>query len=124
MTAFRRACAVVLLILAITSLAPPKTEPPAAAEKPLIQVALLLDTSNSMDGLINQARTQLWTIVNEFARTKQDGQTPVLQVALYEYGNSGLPASGGDIRPGLPPPPDLPQGFQKIFSLSPNGGEK
>ena len=28
--------------------------------RPLIQIALLLDTSNSMDGLINQAKSQLW----------------------------------------------------------------
>src|SRR4051812_17500175 len=124
MTAFRRACAVVLLILAITSLAPPKTEPPAAAEKPLIQVALLLDTSNSMDGLINQARTQLWTIVNEFARTKQDGQTPVLQVALYEYGNSGLPASGGYIRQVLALSDDLDKVSEKLFALTTNGGDE
>ena len=29
-------------------------------KKNTIKVALLLDTSNSMDGLINQAKTQLW----------------------------------------------------------------
>ena len=29
-----------------------------------IKVALLLDTSNSMDGLIDQAKAQLWDIVN------------------------------------------------------------
>ncbi|RPI65426.1 MAG: hypothetical protein EHM44_00590, partial [Ignavibacteriales bacterium] len=32
-----------------------------------IQLALLLDTSNSMDGLIDQAKSQLWKIVNELA---------------------------------------------------------
>jgi hypothetical protein len=30
-----------------------------------VQIALLLDTSNSMDGLIDQARSQLWRVVNE-----------------------------------------------------------
>ena len=35
----------------------------AAAPKPLVQIAILLDTSNSMDGLIGQAKTQLWNIV-------------------------------------------------------------
>jgi hypothetical protein len=30
------------------------------SEKPEIKVALLLDTSNSMDGLIDQAKAQLW----------------------------------------------------------------
>ena len=38
-----------------------------AADQPVVQLAILLDTSNSMDGLIAQAKTQLWNIVNEFA---------------------------------------------------------
>ena len=32
----------------------------------MVRIALLLDTSNSMDGLINQAKAQLWDIVNKF----------------------------------------------------------
>ena len=38
--------------------------------KPFIKVALLLDTSNSMDGLIDQAKAQLWDIVNELSYAK------------------------------------------------------
>ena len=39
-------------------------------------LALLLDTSNSMDGLIDQAKSQLWKIVNELAAAKcDDGST-------------------------------------------------
>ena len=46
-----------------------------AVEKkpPLIQMAILLDTSGSMSGLIEQAKTQLWTIVNEFATARRQG---------------------------------------------------
>jgi len=54
---------------------------------PKIQVAILLDNSGSMNGLINQAKAQLWKFVNEFATTKKDGKVPVLEVALYTYGN-------------------------------------
>ena len=32
---------------------------------PTIQMAILLDTSNSMDGLINQAREQIWKIIKK-----------------------------------------------------------
>ena len=39
-------------------------------EKQYVKIALLLDTSNSMDGLINQAKAQLWDIVNEFTHAK------------------------------------------------------
>jgi hypothetical protein len=51
----------------------------AEETRPLIQIAILLDTSNSRDGLIAQAKTQLWKIVNELTTAKKDGQTPELQ---------------------------------------------
>ena len=51
-------------------------EAKAPEERPLVQLAILLDTSNSMDGLIAQAKTQLWQIVNEFIAAKQDGKAP------------------------------------------------
>ncbi|HRW99294.1 MAG TPA: hypothetical protein P5280_07375, partial [Cyclobacteriaceae bacterium] len=61
-----------------------------------IMLALLLDTSNSMDGLIDQAKSQLWKIVNELAAAKcGDGSRPNIKIALYEYGNDGLPSSEG-----------------------------
>lgn len=59
-------------------------------EKKSIKIALLLDTSNSMDGLIEQAKSQLWTIVNELSRASCEGERPELQIALYEYGNDWL----------------------------------
>src|ERR1043166_5499445 len=86
-------CIVIALTIAISAHAVP-----TAAKKPVIQVAILLDTSNSMDGLIDQARTQLWRVVNEFATAKKNGIAPDLYVALYEYGNSGLSAEKGYIR--------------------------
>jgi len=49
----------------------------------VIKVALLLDTSNSMDGLIDQAKSQLWELVNElsYAKCKHESK-PSLQIAL------------------------------------------
>ena len=77
----------------------PAKEPAVKADnetkKPLVQIAILLDTSGSMEGLIEQAKSQLWKIVNEFAKAKQDGVTPEVQVALYEYGKSSLAAASG-----------------------------
>jgi len=63
---------------------------PAPIEQPKIQLAILLDTSSSMDGLIDQARNQIWQVVNEFSTAKQNGLTPILEVALFEYGCCGL----------------------------------
>jgi hypothetical protein len=112
----------VVLILASVSSVSAKTT--AAPKKPAIQIAILLDTSNSMDGLIDQARTQLWRIVNEFAAAKKRGVTPELDVALYEYGNNGLPAARGFIRRVLPFTTDLDRLSEELFALKTNGGEE
>ncbi len=96
----------------------------AAPAAPEIQMAILLDTSNSMDGLINQTRTQIWKIVNQFAIAKQDGREPNLQVALYEYGNSRLPAAEGYLRMVTPLTDDLDRLSEALFGLKTNGGQE
>ena len=82
---------------------------------PKIQLALLLDTSNSMDGLIDQAKSQLWNIVNELARAKCGIDRPELQIALYEYGNDNLPYSEGHIRMVTPLTSDLDEISKDLF---------
>src|SRR4051794_10587913 len=91
---------------------------------PSVQIALLLDTSNSMDGLIGQAKTQLWSVVNEFIRARRDGRPASIEVALYEYGNNGLPAREGFVRMVLPLTDDLDAVSEKLFALRTNGGQE
>ncbi|MFY0629813.1 MAG: VWA domain-containing protein [Flavobacteriaceae bacterium] len=93
-------------------------------KKETIKVALLLDTSNSMDGLINQAKAQLWEIVNELSYAKYGIQKPDLEIALYEYGNSGLESADGFIRQVLSFSSDLDEISEKLFSLTTNGGSE
>lgn len=93
-------------------------------DKPKIQLAILLDTSSSMSGLINQARNQLWQVVNEFAKSKKNGMTPSLEVAVYEYGNSGLSASNGYIRKVTGLTTELDQVSEALFALTTNGGDE
>ncbi|MFY0603844.1 MAG: VWA domain-containing protein [Flavobacteriaceae bacterium] len=97
-------------------------------EKPLkketIKVALLLDTSNSMDGLIVQAKSQLWSIINELSFAKYGIKKPDLQIALYEYGNSNLSMKEGYIRQVLQFTGDLDEISEKLFSLTTNGGNE
>lgn len=107
--------------LAVLTFGAPVTPPP---KKPVIQLAILLDTSNSMDGLIDQARTQLWRVVNEFATARMGGKSPELQVALFEYGNDGLPAAEGHIRLILPLTTDLDKVSEELFALKTNGGSE
>lgn len=91
---------------------------------PKIQLAILLDTSGSMDGLIDQARSQLWKIVNEFATVKQDGETPDVEVALYEYGNDRLPSEEGFLRMIVPLTSNLDRISEELFALTTNGGSE
>ena len=94
-------------------------------KKQFVKIALLLDTSNSMDGLINQAKAQLWDIVNEFTYARCGNESrPELQIALYEYGNDNLSSREGYIRQVLNFSSDLDDISEKLFSLSTNGGEE
>ena len=99
-------------------------KPAKTPDAPQIQLAILLDTSGSMNGLINQARTQLWKIVNELATAKRDGKNPRLTVALYEYGKSSLPKSEGYLRQIVPLTDDLDKISEELFALKTNGGSE
>lgn len=100
--------------------APPTPEP----AEPKVQLAILLDTSNSMDGLIEQAKTQLWKVVNTFILARQHGQMPHVEVALYEYGNDGLARETYWIRRVQPLTRDLDKISEELFRLKTNGGEE
>ncbi|MHC4155527.1 MAG: vWA domain-containing protein [Planctomycetota bacterium] len=99
-------------------------EMPTVQEKPLIQMAILLDTSGSMSGLIDQARAELWAIVNEFIFAKRNGLQPELQVALYEYGKNSVPRESGYIRMIVPLTTDLDKISQELFALKTDGGQE
>ena len=121
----RMLAAVVAALLAVAQAAPAAQTAAGRDEgKPLIQLAILLDTSNSMDGLIAQAKTQLWSIVNEFATAERHGKKPDLHVALYEYGKSSLPGSEGYIRMILQLTTDLDKVSEELFALKTNGGQE
>ena len=89
-----------------------------------VQIALLLDTSNSMDGLIEQAKTQLWKVVNSFNDAKRDGRAPFVEVALYEYGNNGLHIGNNWIRQVEPLTRDLDEISRELFAFRTNGGDE
>ncbi|MCW8875516.1 MAG: VWA domain-containing protein [Kangiellaceae bacterium] len=108
----------------------PKIEPmppvisPKPNTKPKIQIAILLDTSGSMDGLINQTRNQLWQVVNEFSTAKRNGVAPILEVALFDYGNTKNPQDKGYIRKLNNFTTELDRVSEGLFSLTTNGGDE
>lgn len=123
--------AVVLLLLLVTVHCQPvhsenrREDTPAAEKDQEIMLALLLDTSNSMDGLIEQAKSQLWKVVNELAAAKcSDGSRPNIKIALYEYGNDNLSPNEGYVRQVNGLTDDLDLISEKLFALTTNGGEE
>ena len=94
-------------------------DPPAAKPAQAIDLVLCLDTSNSMDGLIDSAKLKLWDIVNEMARLKP---TPDLRVALYSYGNDNYTPANGWVRKELDLTEDLDHVYKALNDLKTRGG--
>jgi hypothetical protein len=100
----------------------PAPAPPSKDD--VIQVALLLDVSSSMDGLIEQAKSELWAVVNTVSKARKNGSAPQLQIALYDYGKSSHAASENYVRQVLSFTNDLDLLSEKLFSLNTNGGDE
>ncbi len=103
----------------------PQVEPtPAPTDGNAIDLVILLDTSGSMSGLIDQARAQLWSIVNRAASGERDGNPVVLRVAVFEYGNDRLPVGENYVRQLVPLTDNLDAVSAALFSLTTDGGSE
>lgn len=89
-----------------------------------IQIAILFDTSNSMDGLIDQAKSRIWSIVNTMSTLRYQGKIPRIEIALYDYGNDNIPSTSNYVRNILPLSTDLDLVSQKLFGLTTRGGSE
>src|SRR4051812_47352079 len=87
--------------------------PPADKTKP-VDVVLCLDTSNSMDGLIDSAKRKLWAVVNDLAKMEP---TPSLRVGFYSYGNNTYDAKRGWTRQETALTTDLDEVCKRIAAL-------
>ncbi len=114
------ACLLLILALAYTSSA--QQLKPENAKK--IQVAILLDVSGSMDGLIEQAKSQLWNMVTVLGKAQCNGTAPKIEIALYEYGRSSNDEKKGYIKQLSGFTTDLDQLSATLFQLTTNGGDE
>lgn len=95
---------------------------PAAVAPPRpVDLAICLDVSGSMDGLIDAARQHLWSVVNELGALQP---TPKLRVALLTYGCTAYSAEAGWVRVDADFTTDLDTVSQKLFALTTNGGDE
>jgi len=99
--------------------------PVALADEPsspaLVEMVICLDTSGSMEGLIDAARQKLWAIVNDLATAKP---TPRFRLALVTFGNTGHPADAGWVKVETDFTDDLDNVSRALFALSTNGGDE
>lgn len=102
----------------------PVSKPTVKNASPRIQAAILLDVSNSMDGLIEQAKSQLWNMVSVMGKAKCEGQSPQIEIALYEYGSPRNDEKKGFVKQISPFTTDLDGLSAKLFSLTTNGGSE
>jgi hypothetical protein len=86
-----------------------------------IDVVIALDTSSSMNGLIDSARGKLWEVVNLLSKARPQ---PVLRVGLISYGNTGYDRRVGWVRKDADLTTDLDGLYSKLFALTTNGGEE
>ena len=90
----------------------------------LIQLALLIDTSGSMEGLVDQARYQLWNVVSDLGMA-QRGSTPIrLEIAVYQYGTDQVAKTEGCLRQIVSFTDDLDEVSRGLFSLHVGGGDE
>lgn len=89
-----------------------------------IQVAILLDVSNSMDGLIEQAKAQLWNMVGTLGKAECNGLPPQIEIALYEYGRPTNNAREGYVKQINSFITDLDSLSQNLFELKTDGGDE
>ena len=89
------------------------------AQPHTIDLAICLDVSGSMSGLIDSARAKLWAIVNDLALAKP---TPKLRVALLTFGHKTYPQESGWVRVDSNLTDDLDKISERLFALKTNGG--
>ncbi len=108
--------AIALMLVPTLGAAPPAGDKTKAKA---IDLVLCLDTSNSMDGLIDSAKRKLWTIVNDLAKIEP---APTFRVALYSYGNDTYSPATGWVRKDLDLTTDLDEVYRQLYALRTQGG--
>ncbi|NJN14480.1 MAG: VWA domain-containing protein [Planctomycetes bacterium] len=117
MTRSRIAALALVLALAPVALRADEVE----KEPRVIDLAICLDTSGSMKGLLDSARHKIWSIVNDLALAKP---LPRLRVAFLTFGNNGHDEKAGWVRVHANLTEDLDLISQEMFAQVTNGGNE
>ncbi len=87
-----------------------------------IDLVICLDTSNSMDHLIDSARAKLWEVVTQLSQARPE---PYLRVGLLTYGSPGVStAAAGWVVRQIDLSDDLDLLYSRLMALRTNGGDE
>ena len=86
-----------------------------------IDLAICLDTSGSMGGLIESAKQRLWALVNDLGKAEP---APRLRIAVLAYGSPLYGADNGWVKTLVPLTTDLDMVSNQLFALQTNGGDE
>ncbi len=90
-----------------------------AKETRPVDVVVMLDTSGSMEDLLDAARARVWDVVNELGRMKP---TPELRVGLVSFGTDLATEEQGFIVQHLDLSDDLDEVYSELMGLTIGGG--
>ncbi len=87
-----------------------------------VDLVIALDTSGSMDGLLDSVRARLWDIVGEVSDKEPDAN---LRVGLITFGSPGVAGAGeGYVKVRSPLTSDLDSLYGQVMSLTTDGGDE
>ena len=105
---------ILLALLAAT------TTLPAQETRP-VDVVVVLDTSGSMENLLDATRARLWDVVNELGRMQP---TPELRVGLISFGTEKATEDDGFIIQHVDLTDELDEAYAELMELTIGGGEE
>jgi hypothetical protein len=89
---------------------------------PTADIAILLDTSGSMESLIAQVRDGMWKTLNGLSGLEKDGEKAVVRLALFEYGSGAVSEEANFIQLLSPLTTDHGALAAKLFATKAEGG--
>jgi hypothetical protein len=108
-------------IVAVGSPLPTESSGPLGDEPRAVDVVIALDTSGSMEQLLDSARARLWDVVGELGRMKP---TPMLRVGLLTFGTESGGAEDGFIVQHVDLTDDLDAAYAGLMALTTEGSEE
>jgi hypothetical protein len=112
---------VLAILTSLTTLLSAQPTESTPAQSRAVDVVICLDTSGSMEDLLDSARARLWDVVNELAKMKP---TPLLRVGLLSFGSDKSTSDKGWIINHLDLTNDLDAVYAELAALTIGGSEE